>query len=207
MIRSLAVAVTAALFSLSAVAAPPPALAKVDEEAPNFKTLDVLHNKPIELKALRGKPVVLEWNNFGCPFVRKHYQGNMQKLQQEAMADGVQWISINSSAEGKEGYLSDSKAVIAALREHDAAPSAYITDAKGEIGRSYGATATPHMFVIDKEGTLVYAGAIDDKPTPDVNDIASAKNYVRGALAALAAGKKPQPSQTRAYGCGVKYAF
>ncbi len=204
--RLFALAATALLFTATAHAQAP--LAKLGEKAPNFKTLDVLHEKELELSKLQGKPVVLEWNNFGCPFVKKHYgAGNMQKLQAEAIADGATWITINSSADGKQGYLKDAKAVKVALKEHDATPSAYVIDASGEIGRAYGAKVTPHMFVIDKDGVLVYDGAIDDNASPDPKTIDGAKNHVRDALAALKDGKKVNPSQTKPYGCGVKYNF
>lgn len=204
--RILAIAATALLFTTTAQAQAPQA--KLGEAAPNFKTIDALHEAPLELEKLRGKPVVLEWNNFGCPFVQKHYKsGNMQKLQAESIKGGAQWVTINSSAEGKQGYLKDSKAVVAALKEHDATPSHYVLDHNGEIGRAYGATATPHMFVIDKDGVLVYEGAIDSNPSPDQATIKDADNYVRNALADLKAGKKVATAQTKAYGCGVKYAF
>lgn len=204
--RFLAFTAAALLFATAAQAQAP--LAKVGDAAPNFKTIDALHNAPLELSKLRGKPVVLEWNNFGCPFVQKHYDSqNMQKLQAEVIKGGATWITVNSSAEGKQGYLKDSKAVAAALKEHDAAPSAYVLDHSGEIGRAYGATATPHMYVIDKDGKLAYAGAIDSNPSPDPKTIEGADNYVRDALADLSAGKKVAKDQTKAYGCGVKYAF
>lgn len=204
--RLFALATTALIFAATAHAQAP--LAKVGEKAPNFKTLDVLNNKELDLSKLQGNPVVLEWNNFGCPFVKKHYgAGNMQKLQAEAIKGGASWITINSSAEGKQGYLKDAKEVKAALKEHSAAPSAYVIDANGEIGRAYGAKTTPHMFVIDKDGVLVYDGAIDDNASPDAATIKGAKNHVVDALAALKDGKKVEPSQTKPYGCGVKYNF
>ncbi|PZP85752.1 MAG: thioredoxin family protein [Azospirillum brasilense] len=203
----LTIALAALLFSSASMAAPAPT-AKVGEAAPNFKTIDAISGKEFELEKLKGKPVVLEWNNFGCPFVKKHYgSGNMQAVQKAAEADGAAWVSINSSAEGKEGFLKDAEAVKAALTEHKASPTAYLLDHDGQIGRAYGATATPHMFVIDKDGVLAYAGAIDDKPTPNPDDVKTATNYVTTALAALKAGKKHEPAQTKAYGCGVKYAF
>lgn len=204
--RLFALAATTLLLAATAHAQAP--LAKVGEKAPNFKTLDALHDSQLELSKLKGHPVVLEWNNFGCPFVKKHYgAGNMQKLQAAAIDEGVTWITINSSAEGKQGYLKDAKAVGIALKEHDAAPSAYVIDATGEIGRAYGAKTTPHMFVIDKDGVLVYEGAIDDNASPDPKTIEGAKNHLTEALAALKAGKKVEPSQTKPYGCGVKYNF
>lgn len=204
--RLFALTAAAMLFATTAHAQAP--LAKVGEHAPNFKTLDVLHNTPLELEKLKGKPVVLEWNNFGCPFVKKHYgSGNMQKLQADAIKGGATWIVINSSAEGQQGHLKDAAAVTAALKEHDAAPSAYVLDASGEIGRAYGAKVTPHMFVIDKDGVLVYDGAIDDNASPDPKTIEGATNHVVEALAALKADKKVKPATTKPYGCGIKYAF
>lgn len=198
----------AALFvSTAALAAPEPS-ATVGNTAPNIKTLDAISGKEFDLNSLKGKPVVLEWNNFGCPFVKKHYDsGNMQDLQKAAIADGAAWVVINSSAEGKEGHLKDGAEVKAALAEQKSAPSAYLLDHDGQIGRAYGATATPHLFVIDAKGTLQYAGAIDDTPTANPDDAKKAKNYVTAALAALKAGKPVEPAQTKAYGCGVKYAY
>lgn len=205
--KRLAAFTATALLLASAAQAQGPS-AKIGEPAPNFKTVDALHQTSLELAKLRGAPVVLEWNNFGCPFVQKHYKSrNMQALQAESIKNGAQWVVINSSAEGKQGYLKDGKAVAAALKEHDASPSHYVLDHNGEIGRAYGATATPHMFVIDKDGVLVYEGAIDSNPSPDQATIKGADNYVRAALADLKAGKKVAASQTKAYGCGVKYAF
>ncbi len=203
--RLLAFAATALMFTAAAHAQP---LAKIGDKAPNFKTLNVLNDQELELAKLKGNPVVLEWNNFGCPFVKKHYgAGNMQKLQAAALKDGATWIVINSSAEGKQGYLKDAKEVKAALKEHNSAPSAYVLDKSGEIGRAYGAKVTPHMFVIDKDGVLVYDGAIDDNASPDAKTIEGAKNHVTDALAALKDGKKVEPSTTKPYGCGVKYNF
>ena len=195
------------LLSIPAQAAEK-AIARVGEKAPNFKAADVLHSRPLELKKLQGRPVVLEWNNFGCPFVQKHYSsGNMQEMQREAASMGVTWITINSSAKDKQGYLKNAGAVSEALAAVDAAPSHYVLDHSGEIGRAYGATTTPHMYVINPEGILVYAGAIDDMPTPNASDVATANNFVRGALMALAGGQPVSPAITKAYGCNVKYDF
>lgn len=204
--RLFAFTVTALMLAGTAHAQPP--AAKVGEKAPNFKTMDALNNAPLELTKFQGKPVVLEWNNFECPFVKKHYgAGNMQQLQADAIASGATWIVINSSAEGKQGHLSDGKEVAAALKAQKSAPSAYMLDTNGEIGRAYGAKTTPHMFVIDKDGVLVYDGAIDDNASPDAATIKGATNHVVETLAALKAGTKVEPSQTKPYGCGVKYAF
>ena len=178
--------------------------AEVGHPAPAFKVDDIA-GKEQSLDKYKGKIVVLEWTNPECPFVKKHYgAGNMQTLQQYATAKGVVWISVNSSAKGKEGYL-DAAAAKANGAEVKSHPTAYIIDPEGTLGKLYGAKATPHMFVIDAEGILAYEGAIDDKPTPDAADIKAAKNYVKDAVDALLAGKKPEVDQTRAYGCSVKY--
>jgi peroxiredoxin len=161
--------------------------------------------KSIALKDLRGRIVVLEWSNNQCPFVGKHYRsGNMQALQKESTQKGIVWLTILSSAPGEQGNVSAAEAN-ALTRSRGAAPSAVILDPGGVIGRSYGARTTPHMFVIDKTGTLVYMGGIDDKPTTDVADIPTAKNYVRLALTAVISGTPVQEPITRPYGCSVKY--
>jgi len=183
-------------------------IAKLGAAAPNFTATDALSGKPIELTSFKGKNVVLEWNNFGCPFVKAHYaKGDMQALQKEVTADGTVWISINSSAEGKEGYLADDATAKATAADHKSNASHYVRDAKGDIGKMYGATTTPNMFVIDKAGMLVYSGAINSKASADPDDIAKATNYVTTTLAALKAGKPVEPAHTQPYGCGVKYGF
>lgn len=152
---------------------------------------------------LKGKIVVLEWTNPECPFVKKHYEsGNMQKLQAYAAEKGVVWLSINSSAPGKQGHL-DKEAQEALSVKERAAP--LIVDEDGSIGRLYHASTTPHLFVIDQDGNLAYMGAIDDKPTFDKADIKDARNYVKDAIDALLAGKKPETSTSKPYGCPVKY--
>lgn len=181
---------------------------EIGKPAPDFSATDALSGKPVTLSGLHGKTVVLEWNNFGCPFVQKHYRtGNMQAQQKAAIADGVVWITVNSSGEGKQGYLKDGAEVKAALAEHKAAPSHYLLDHDGTIGRAYEAKSTPTMVVIDAQGMLAYEGAIDDTPTPNDADLAHATQYVPAALAALKAGKPIAVAQTRAYGCGVKYNY
>lgn len=183
-------------------------IAKLGEAAPDFTVTDQLNGKALKLSSLRGKPVVLEWNNFKCPFVKAHYEkGAMQNLQKEAITHGAAWISINSSAEGKEGHLDDAAAVKKAVAEHHSNTEHYLLDHDGKIGRAYGATTTPHMFVIDAKGTLVYQGAINDKPSTDPDDIGKAHNYVSAALASLKAEKTVAPAHTQPYGCGVKYGF
>lgn len=187
-----------------AFAAPALAAPKVGAPAPAFSATGV-DGKTHSLADYKGKTVVLEWHNLDCPFVKKHYgSGNMQALQQSATADGVVWLTVNSSASGKQGHLSPqaAKDLIAAQK---AAPTAYLLDEKGTVGRLYEAKTTPHMYVIDPKGTLVYMGAIDDKPTANPEDIKSAKNYVTAALDSVKAGKPVQDAATKPYGCSVKY--
>jgi peroxiredoxin len=201
--------VCAALLAVSwlAGAAPYAAAAegpRVGSMAPDFVGTDS-NGKNIALKDLRGRIVVLEWSNNQCPFVGKHYRsGNMQALQKESTQKGIVWLTILSSAPGEQGNVSAAEAN-ALTSSRGAAPSAVILDPSGIIGRAYGARTTPHMFVIDKTGTLVYMGGIDDKPTTDVADIATAKNYVRLALTAVTSGTPVQDPITRPYGCSVKY--
>lgn len=194
---------TAAL--ICGLAAPALAEPVVGKPAPTFVATDVT-GKSVDLTALKGKTVVLEWTNYGCPFVRKHYDaGNMQALQRDAVADGVTWITINSSAEGKEGYYATGKLAADAAAKKKAASSHLILDPKGEIGKLYGASTTPDMFVIDKNGVLVYKGAIDDMPSVDPATLRTAKNYVTAALAAVKSGNEVKTAETRPYGCSVKY--
>ncbi len=175
--------------------------------APDFKAVDALTGKEFSLSDYKGKNVVLEWTNFGCPFVKKHYDTkNMQNLQAAAAKDGVVWISVNSGAKDKQGYFDSNEAAVAALKEKGASPARYVRDETGAIGKSYGAKTTPHVYLIDGKGTLVYQGAIDDKATVDKADVATAKNYLTTALAELKAGKPVTTGTTTAYGCGVKYA-
>ena len=178
--------------------------AEVGEPAQNF-TLGSAAGKQVSLSDFKGKVVVLEWTNPGCPFVHKHYEsGNMQKLQKDATAKGVVWLSICSSAPGKQGNLSADEAA-KLVASNGSAATAYLLDADGKVGQLYGAKRTPELYVINKEGTLVYHGAIDDKKTPDPADIAGAKNYVTAALDEVLAGKPVSTPKTEAYGCSVKY--
>ncbi len=172
--------------------------------APAF-VLPGASGKSVSLTALKGKIVVLEWLNHGCPFVKKHYSvGNMQALQAKAKKDGVVWLSVISSAPGKQGH-GDVKATKADMVTHKSNAADVLIDEDGTVGKAYGAKTTPHMYIIDKEGVLVYQGAIDDKPSTDSADIKGAKNYVSDALDALVNGQKIMLSDTKAYGCGVKY--
>lgn len=159
----------------------------------------------VKLSSLKGKVVVLEWLNHGCPFVRKHYDsGNMQSLQSKYVAKGVVWLSIISSAEGKQGFV-DKAGALADKTKNKSAATDILLDPSGKVGMLYGAKTTPHMFVINKEGTIVYQGAIDDKPDTDTASVKEAKNYVAEALDLTLEGKKVTHATTKSYGCGVKY--
>jgi peroxiredoxin len=180
------------------------AVAQVGKAAPDF-SLPAADGKTVDLKQYKGKLVVLEWFNHGCPFVKKHYNsGNMQALQKEFTGKGVVWLSICSSAKGKQGFgtaaehLDEAKTAKAAATE-------ILIDADGKVGRMYGAKTTPDMYVIDKKGELVYSGAIDDKNDTEVDSIKGAKNYVKEALDNLLDGKKVATTETKSYGCSVKY--
>lgn len=179
--------------------------ARVGEPAPDFTGTDS-HGQTHKLSDYRGKFVVLEWHNNGCPYTRKHYEsGNMQKLQKEWTQKGVVWLTIISSAPDSQGYVT-------AAQENDylekmhAVPTAAILDPKGEIGHLYAAKTTPHMFIINPQGVLIYNGAIDDKPTSEQSDIPGARNYVSAALQEAMAGQPVAVASTRPYGCSVKYA-
>jgi peroxiredoxin len=185
-------------------AAPASAAPVVGQPAPNFKAADA-NGKPVSLSDFRGKTVVLEWNNPGCPFVKKHYgSGNMQKTQAAAAKDGVVWLSINSGAPGKQGHMNGAEAK-AFVAQSGARPTAYLLDPNGVVGKTYDAKTTPHMYIVNKSGALVYAGGIDDKPTPNPADVAGARNHVLAALAELKAGKPVSVATSRPYGCSVKY--
>ena len=178
---------------------------RVGAPAPTFTATDS-RGQTQALAQYKGKYVVLEWHNQGCPYTRKYYNsGNMQNLQKEWTAKGVVWFTVISSAPGKEGYVTPAQEN-AYLAKMNAAPTAVLLDPEGKVGHLYNAKTTPQMFVINPEGNLVYAGAIDDKPTPDPNDIRGADNYVSDALTAAMAGKPIAASYTRSYGCSVKYS-
>ncbi|MFH0908722.1 MAG: thioredoxin family protein [bacterium] len=172
--------------------------------APDFALKDT-HGKEHKLSDCKGAFVVLEWVNHGCPFVKKHYNsGNMQKLQGEYRDKGVVWLSICSSTPGKQGnHTPDEWNKL--IEEKKSAAAAVLLDEDGTVGRLYEAKTTPHMFVINPEGTLIYQGAIDDKPSTDEDDIPDEKNYVSAALDEAMAGKPVTTGATKSYGCGVKY--
>jgi len=179
---------------------------EVGKAAPDFETIDI-NGKPFKLSDHKGDIVVLEWTNHECPFVVKHYgTGNMQKVQKETTAKGVKWISINSSAIGRQGNSTPEDAA-KIVEDQGAAPTAKLLDASGEIGKLYDAKTTPHMYVIDADGILAYAGAIDNNSSPNPATVEGADNYVVAAVDELIAGKAVTTAQTQPYGCSVKYAY
>jgi peroxiredoxin len=178
--------------------------ARIGQPAPPFSGIDS-QGRTHQLADYRGRTVILEWTNHDCPYVQKHYDsGNMQALQRAATADGAVWLTVISSAPGKQGHVSARQAD-ALTRQRNAAPGAVILDESGAIGRAYGAKTTPHMYIIDARGTLVYMGGIDDRASTDPADIPGARNHVRAALDELKTGKPVSQASTRPYGCSVKY--
>jgi alkyl hydroperoxide reductase subunit AhpC len=179
--------------------------AKVGEAAPEF-TATASNGKTFRLSDYRRKYVVLEWHNNGCPYVGKHYNsGNMQRLQKQWTSRSVVWFTILSSAPGKQGYVTASEEN-EYLAKMQAAPTAALLDPTGEIGHLYDAKTSPQMVVINPQGVVIYSGAVDDKPTTDLQDVPNATNYVSLALEEAMAGKQVQTAATRPYGCSVKYA-
>jgi peroxiredoxin len=182
-----------------------PKLATIGQPAPDF-TLQGADGKTHSLADYPGKFVVLEWTNPQCPFVHKFYDsGTMQKLQKDETAKGVVWLRINSSAEGHEGYQTVSD-LASYIEANHVAATASLLDPDGKVGHLYGARTTPHMFVIDPKGVLIYAGGIDNTPSPDPATLATATNYVTAALDEAMAGKPVTTPTARPYGCSVKYA-
>jgi hypothetical protein len=178
--------------------------ATVGQPAPDFTLKDV-NGKTVRLSDYRGRHVVLEWNNPGCPFVRKHYDsGNMQTLQKEAAAKNVVWLAINSTEASHGDYLPPAQ-LGRWMSQQKAAPTATLMDEDGAAGRAYAARVTPHMYIVDAQGRLVYAGAIDSIPSGRAEDIRTATNYVRQGLDEALAGKPVSQSTTRPYGCTIKY--
>jgi len=177
---------------------------RVGAPAPAF-TLPASNGRTVSLADFKGKTVVLEWSNHECPYVGKHYRGsNMQKLQKKWTARDVVWLTVISSAPGLQGHVTAEQAN-KLTTERGAAPSAVLLDPKGAVGRAYGARVTPHMFVIAGDGMLIYAGGIDDKPSANIEDLKTARNYADDVLTAISDGKPVAVARTRAYGCTVKY--
>ena len=191
---------SAALFPLSARAA---SAAAVGQAAPDFSAVDT-SGKTHRLSDYKGKLVVLEWTNPGCPFVRKHYSGNMQGLQKEFTGKGVVWLAVNSTEAGSGDYLAPAR-LAGWIAEKQGQPSATLMDESGQLGQLYGAKTTPHMYIISPQGQLVYAGGIDSIPSARVDDIKTATNYVRQGLTEALGGKPLSVASSRAYGCSVKY--
>jgi len=197
----LALAATLALgLSTSAVAAP-----TLGQAAPGFTAKDG-EGKTRSLAEFKGKTVVLEWTNGGCPYVKKHYDSaNMQGLQKSATKDGVVWLTLISSAPGKQGYVAPGEAKTWKAST-GAGSTALLLDPGGQVGKAYDAKTTPHMYVVDKAGKLVYMGGIDDKPVADPASLKGAKNHVVAALADVKAGRAVSTPASKPYGCSIKYA-
>jgi len=194
-------ALTLAIITVVSVAR----AARVGEKAPDFTATDT-NGKSHKLSDYAGKFVVLEWTNRGCPYTQKHYESsNMQKLQREWTARGVIWLTVVSSAPGKQGYVT-AEEENTYVKQVNAAPTAVLLDPTGAVGHLYDAKTTPDMYIINPQGTLIYSGAIDDKATTDLGDVSTAKNYVTLALQEATAGKSVSNPTTRPYGCSVKYA-
>jgi thiol-disulfide isomerase/thioredoxin len=179
--------------------------AEPGDAAPAF-TVKNVKGEEVSLAKQKGKVVVLEWVNYECPFVKKHYgSGNIPKLQEKYTGKDVVWITVNSSAEGQQGYLAAEELAARSEKEGNKA-SQIVLDTDGTVGKAYGAKTTPQLVVIDKEGKVAYNGAIDSKATTEAADIASADSYISMALDSVLAGKTVDKAKTQPYGCGVKYA-
>lgn len=178
--------------------------AEIGKEAPNF-TLTSAEGNSHSLADFKGKYVVLEWVNFDCPFVKKHYGSkNMQTLQKELTSKDVVWLSICSSAEGKQGHFKG-KELLDRIASEGSNATAYLIDQDGSVGKMYGAKTTPHCYVVSPEGNLIYAGAIDDKASADAEDIKTSKNLVKSCIDEAMSGNEITTSTSKPYGCGVKY--
>lgn len=175
----------------------------IGKKAPTF-SLSGAPDK-VELSKLKGKPIVLEWFNEGCPFVRKHYDSNNMQGLQAKYQDKVHWLTINSSAEGKQGYIENSEAAKSTYTKEQMKSLSLLMDSNGKIGRQYDAKTTPHMFIINEGGEVIYEGGIDSIASADQQDIKNATNYVATALDDHLAGRKIAQAKTRPYGCSVKY--
>ena len=191
-------AAIATLFTGAALAA-----ASVGQPAPDFTATD-LAGKPVSLSDFKGKTVVLEWHNFGCPFVQKHYRsGNMQALQKKYGGEVV-WLSVNSTNAGHQDYMAPAQ-LTKALADAGATPTRFVMDEPGTVGLAYGAKVTPHMYIIDPSGKVAYNGAIDDRRSTDPADVKTSKNYVAAALDEMKAGKPVSNASNAPYGCTIKY--
>jgi peroxiredoxin len=197
----LALAAAGAVFATT----PTVAAVSVGQAAPAFSVTDT-SGKTVSLADFKGKHVVLEWVNPGCPYVQKHYNSaNMQGTQKETTGQGVVWLAVNSTNTGAYDYMPPAK-LAGWMKDKGGAPTATLMDADGKVGRAYGARTTPHMYVIDPAGKLVYAGAIDSKASSNPADIKTATNYVKQAVGESLAGKSVSTPVTQAYGCSIKYS-
>ena len=203
MMMKLLVATTLAFTAHAAFAVA--TVATVGQPAPTFTVQDT-SGKTVSLADFKGKHVVLEWVNPGCPYVVKHYgSNNMQGTQKDAATKGVVWLAVNSTS-AEHGDYKTPAAMAQWMQGKQAAASATLMDADGKVGRAYGARTTPHLYIVDPKGTLVYAGGIDNKPSSNPADIAGATNHVKVALNETLAGKAISQATTRPYGCSVKYS-
>ena len=201
--QTLLVSLISASLSFLAVSAAS-AAAAVGQPAPAFALTDT-NGKVVNLADYKGKTVVLEWHNPECPFVKKHYDSaNMQGLQSKYTKDGVVWLAVSSTEPGHQDYKKPD-VMNGILKTSKASPTAYLMDDSGATGKSYGAKTTPHMYIISAQGTLVYAGGIDDKRSSSVADVKTAKNFVAAALDEIKAGKPVSVATSTPYGCSVKY--
>ena len=191
------------LAGTTSIASTAQAAASVGQPAPAFTATDTT-GKSRSLAEFKGKTVVLEWVNPGCPFVRKHYGANMQALQKEFTAKGVVWLAVNSTEKAASDYLAPD-ALAGWMKEKSATPTATLMDEEGTIGQAYGARTTPHMYIVDAKGVLVYAGGIDSIPSARPDDIKTATNYVRQGLSEVLAGQPVSAPSTRPFGFSVKY--
>ena len=199
-IKSLCIAVVSTLLVVGAAHAAP----AVGQKAPDFTLTDTT-GKTVKLGNFKGKHVVLEWNNPGCPYVRRHYDSaNMQTLQKEVTAKNVVWLAINSTADAHPDYLTPVQ-LGRWMTQQKAVPSATLMDEDGKVGQAYGARTTPHMYVVDPQGQLIYAGGIDNQPSARGAEQKNATNYVRLAVNEALAGKALSKPVTAPYGCSIKY--
>ena len=204
-LRTQGLAMAGCLFILSLLSSTASAAAAPGDKAPDFSVIDAKGDKS-SLADYAGHWLVIEWFNKDCPYVKKHYgSGNMQSLQKKYTGQGVKWLTVISSAEGKQGHLAPGKALKVAKSHNLNASRPFLLDTSGDMGRAYGAKTTPHMFVINPQGTVVYAGAIDDNDSASPAVIASSHNYVSAALDASLKGEAISHPSSRAYGCSVKY--
>jgi peroxiredoxin len=193
------VGLSAFVFFSALTAAP-----KIGEQAPDFTLADI-DGKKHSLADYRGKFVVLEWVNHGCPFVKKHYNsGNMQALQKRFTDEGAIWLAINTSTAGQQGNMSPEEWKKVS-QENKAAHSAILLDGDAKVARAYDAKVTPHMYVIDPDGKLIYNGAIDSIRSANVADVEKAENYVVTAISAAREGRQIERPVTQAYGCAIRF--